>query len=421
MSLRSQFMTWLRERVADARLPLRVTFWDGEVFDFAGQPRVTITLLTPRLMRFFLTSDIARLGRAYVEGEIDVEGRLQDVLQIGIALAERLGKFSRLRVVARLLGRRRRHTTAGDAAAVRYHYDVSNDFYRLWLDRNMVYSCAYFETGEEDLDTAQERKLEHICRKLRLNAGERLLDIGCGWGSLLCWAALRHRIEAVGITLSDQQFSYARERVTALGLTGQIEIRRQDYREVPGQALYDKIVSVGMYEHVGIANLLAYFGAIARLLRPGGIALNHGITTTDRDGHAQGPPGGEFIDRLVFPGGEVPHISRVLYEVAGTGLELLDIEDLRPHYPPTLLHWARRLEAQRDEAIKAAGVQRYRIWRMYMPAMAYAFDHGWLSVYQVVAQKNLTGGMAPRPWTRSYQYVPNAPVRLNNGLDWGNL
>ncbi len=420
MSLRSRFLTWLRDRVAMDRLPLRITFWDGEVFEFAAEPQVTIALRTPRLMRYVLTGDIAGLGRAYVEGEIDVEGRLQDILQIGIALAERLGKPSPLRVIARLAGRRR-HGVAGDAAAVRYHYDVSNDFYCLWLDRNMIYSCAYFKTGEEDLDTAQEQKLEHICRKLRLRAGERLLDIGCGWGGLLCWAVQRYGVEGVGITLSDQQFTYARDRVATLGLGQQIEIRRQDYREVPGEALFDKVVSVGMYEHVGIANLPTYFGAIARLLRPGGVALNHGITTTDRDGQAQGPPGGEFIDRLVFPGGEVPHISRVLYEVAGTGLELLDVEDLRPHYPPTLLHWTRRLEAQSDKAIEAAGVQRYRIWRMYMPAMAYAFDRGWLSVHQVLAQKNHAGGLSPRPWTRSYQYQPAALLRLTKGLDWGGL
>jgi cyclopropane-fatty-acyl-phospholipid synthase len=280
-----------------------------------------------------------------------------------VALAERLGKSSPLRLLGRLVARHR-HTLAADAAAVRYHYDVSNEFYRLWLDRNMVYSCAYFETGEEDLDTAQEQKLKHICRKLRLQPGERLLDIGCGWGGLLCWAASRYGIEGVGITVSDQQFAYARERVTTMGLERKVEIRRQDYREVPDQAHYDKNASVGMYEHVGLANLPAYFGAIARLLRPGGIALNHGITTTDRDGHAQGPPGGEFIDRLVFPGSEVPHVSRVLYEIAGTGLELLDIEDLRPHYPPTLLHSARRLETQRDKAVMAAGAQRDRIWRM---------------------------------------------------------
>jgi cyclopropane-fatty-acyl-phospholipid synthase len=360
------------------------------------------------------------LGLAYVEGEIGVEGRLQDVLKIGITLAERLGKSAPLRRLAQLLGRRR-HTTAGDAAAVRYHYDVSNDFYRLWLDRNMVYSCAYFETGEEDLDIAQEQKLDHLCRKLRLERGERLLDIGCGWGGLLCWAASRYGIQGVGVTLSDQQFAFARDRVAASRLAGQIEIRRQDYREVPGEAVYDKIVSVGMYEHVGIANQPLYFRAIARLLRPGGIALNHGITATDRDGQAQGPPGGEFIDRLVFPGGEVPHISRVLYEIAGAGLEILDMEDLRPHYPPTLLHWVRRLEAERERAIETAGVERYRIWRMYMAAMAYAFDRAWLSVCQVLAQKNLAGGMAPRPWTRRYQQEREAPTPLSGGLDWGDL
>jgi cyclopropane-fatty-acyl-phospholipid synthase len=419
MSLRNRFLTRLRDRLARDRPSLRIRFWDGELFDFVPAPRVTITLRSKRLLRLFVTGDMARLSRAYVDGEIDVDGRLQDVLQVGITLAERIGKSALLRPVGRLLGRR--HSIRGDAAAIRYHYDVSNDFYRLWLDRNMIYSCAYFESGEEDLDTAQQQKLDHICRKLRLQPGDRLLDIGCGWGGLLCWAASRHGIEGVGVTLSDRQFAYACERVAAAGLTGQLEIRRQDYREITGEALYDKIVSVGMYEHVGIAHLPLYFNAIGRLLRPGGIALNHGITATDRDGQAQGPPGGEFIDQLVFPGGEVPHISRVLYEVAGAGLEILDVEDLRPHYPKTLLHWVRRLEAERVRAIEAAGEQRYRIWRMYMAAMACAFDRGWLSVCQVLAQKNLPGGMGPRPWTRRYQYMPANSAPLSTGLDWGDL
>jgi cyclopropane-fatty-acyl-phospholipid synthase len=420
MSLRNRVLTRLRDRLADHPLSLRLRFWDGEVFDFAAAPDVTIVLRSRRLLRWFLTGDMARLGRAYVEGEIAVEGRLHDVLEIGVRIAERLGKSPPFRILSQMAGRRR-HTVAGDAAAVRYHYDVSNDFYRLWLDRNMVYSCAYFETGEEDLDTAQEQKLDHLCRKLRLQPGEKLLDIGCGWGGLLCWAAVRYGIEGIGITVSDQQFAYAQKRVAAMGLARQVEIRRQDYREVTGEALFDKIVSVGMYEHVGIANLPLYFRSIARLLRPGGTALNHGITATDRDGHARGPPGGEFIDRLVFPGGEVPHISRVLYEIAGAGLEILDMEDLRPHYPSTLLHWVRRLEARREEVIEAAGAERYRIWRMYMAGMAYAFDRGWLSMCQVLAQKNPPGGMAPRPWTRRYQYAYAASVPVSTGLDWDDL
>jgi cyclopropane-fatty-acyl-phospholipid synthase len=420
ISLRNRFLARLRNRFANDSVSLRVCFWDGEVFDFAQAPRVAIALRSRRLLRYFLTGDMARLARAYVEGEIEVEGRLQDVLDTGIALAERLGKSSPLRLLTRLAGRHR-HTAAADARAVRYHYDVSNDFYRLWLDCNLVYSCAYFQTGEEDLDTAQEQKLDHICRKLRLQPGESLLDIGCGWGGLLCWAASRYGVKGVGVTLSDQQFAYARERAEAMGLASQIEIRRQDYREVPGEALYDKIVSVGMYEHVGIANLPLYFQTIARLLRPGGVVLNHGITSGDRDGHVQGPPGGEFIDRLVFPGGEVPHLSRALYEIAGAGLEILDVEDLRPHYPLTLLNWVRRLEARREDAIKAAGAERYRIWRMYMAGMAHAFDRGWLSVCQVLAQKKLPGGMAPRPWTRHYQYDHAAPRGLSKAPDWGDL
>ncbi len=421
-SLRSRFLTLLRDRLAEDRPSLRVRFWDGEVFDFTAGPRVTIALGSPRLLRLFVAGDMARLGQAYVAGDIEVEGRLQDVLQVGVTLAERLGKSALLRRLAPLwrLGRFR-HSTALDRAAIRYHYDISNEFYRLWLDRNMVYSCAYFVTGAEDLDTAQEQKLAHICGKLRLRPGDRLLDIGCGWGGLLCWAATHCRIEGVGITLSDQQFAEARERVAAAGLEGQIEIRREDYRELPPAPLYDKIVSVGMYEHVGIANLPRYFATVARLLRPGGLALNHGITAADRDGQAQGPPGGEFIERFVFPGGEVPHISRVLYEIAGVGLEILDMEDLRPHYPPTLLHWVRRLEARREPAIAAAGVERYRIWRMYMAGMAYAFDRGWLSVCQTLAQKPLPGGMAARPWTRRYQYAEEPAPPLSRAPDWGDL
>jgi cyclopropane-fatty-acyl-phospholipid synthase len=176
-----------------------------------------------------------------------------------------------------------------------------------------------------------------------------------------------------------------------------------------------------MYEHVGIANLPLYFAAIARLLRPGGLVLNHGITSGDRDGRVEGPPGGEFIDRFVFPGGEVPHISRALYEVAGAGLEILDVEDLRPHYPQTLTRWLARLETAREQAIAAAGVERYRIWRMYLAGMAYAFDRGWLSVCQTLAQKPLAEGPAPRPWTRRYQYEPGAAAPLSHPLDWRGL
>jgi cyclopropane-fatty-acyl-phospholipid synthase len=404
-SLRGRLLARLRERLAEAPPALRIAFWDGEVFDFAAPPRVTLRIRSRRLGRWFLTGNMGRLAEAYAAGDIEVEGPLSEVVAIGIELAERLGRAPALRPLAALMRLRpRRHSKRRDAAAIAYHYDVSNAFYRLWLDRRMIYSCAYFRTGEEDLDTAQAQKLDHICRKLRLESGERLLDIGCGWGGLLLWAAEHYGISGLGVTLSERQFEYASEQVAAASLSDRIEIRLQDYRDLAGEMPFDKIVSVGMYEHVGLANLPAYFAVIAGLLRPAGLALNHGIAMTDPQGRPQGPPGGEFIDRLVFPGGELPHISRVLYEVAAAGLEILDMEDLRPHYPPTLRHWASRLEASREAAIAAAGVERWRIWRMYMAGMACAFERGWLTVCQTLAQKPLPSGPAPRPWTREYQY-----------------
>ena len=420
MSLRSRLLASLQRRLGGA-LPLRIVLWDGEAFDLMPAPRICLTLCSRRLARLFLTGNIGGLAQAYVEGELAVEGRLEDILGVGIGLAERVGRSPLLRRIASLLPRRR-HSRARDAADVRSHYDVSNDFYRLWLDRNMLYSCAYFVMGDEDLDTAQEQKLDHLCRKLRLRPGERLLDIGCGWGGLVCWAAERYGVEAVGVTLSRPQAEFAQARIVAAGLERRATVRCEDYRDIAGSAHFDKIVSVGMYEHVGIANLPLYFRTIARLLKPGGVALNHGITSVDRDGRAQGPPGGEFIDRFVFPGGELPHISQVLYEIAGAGLEILDLEDLRPHYPPTLMHWLRRLESERQSAIAAAGAGRYRIWRMYIAGMAYAFDRGWLSLGQVLAARPLADRQSPRPWTRAYQYVPAAEIRLaQGGLDWRGL
>jgi cyclopropane-fatty-acyl-phospholipid synthase len=425
MALRDRLLAYLRRRLGE--VPLRVVLWDGEPFDFAPAPSVTLALHTARLARHFLTGNMARLGEAYVNGELTVDGRTEDILRVGVALAERIGAAPLIRRIAPLAGlvgrarRRRRHSRTGDLRDVRYHYDVSNEFYRLWLDRHMIYSCAYFVDGEEDLDAAQEQKLDHLCGKLRLRPGERLLDIGCGWGGLICWAAGRYGVGALGVTLSELQVEEARRRIAAAGLGDRVEARVQDYRDIPGEGEFDKIVSVGMYEHVGLANLPVYFRTIARLLKPGGILVNHGITSGDRDGRGRGPPGGEFIDRHVFPGGELPHLSRVVYEVAGAGLEILDIEDLRPHYPPTLRHWARRLEAQREAAIAAAGPERYRIWRLYMPGMAYAFARGWLSVAQILAVKPAAAGRpAARPWTRAYQYLPgsDAPLSPAPAPDW---
>jgi cyclopropane-fatty-acyl-phospholipid synthase len=419
MTIRRRLLDYVRSRLGDDPLPLRLVFWDGDRFDFAAVPSVTITFHSRSPMKKLLRGDFGGLGDAYVAGALTVDGAIEDILRIGVTLAERLGKssaVSRVARVARFIPRR--HSQRKDAADIGYHYDVSNDFYRLWLDRHMVYSCGYFRTGTEDIDTAQEQKLDHICRKLRLRPGERLLDIGCGWGGLLHWAARHYGVTGLGITLSHRQCEYARQWLAADGLDAKIEIRLADYRDLSEEAAFDKISSVGMYEHVGAANYPIYFGGVARLLKPGGALLNHGIFATDPKGRAQGPPGGEFIDRYVFPGGSLPHLSRVVFEVAKAGLETADIEDLRPHYARTLLHWVRRLEATREEAIRTAGAERYRIWRIYLAGMAYAFDKGWLSIAQVLACKPCKAGPAPRPWTRAYQYSYDSEPALAGRLDW---
>lgn len=403
MSLRLRLLEHLKSRLGGAA-SLRVQFWDGDCFDFAPAPAVTLTLSSRRLLRLFVAGDMAGLGDAYVRGELVVDGEIDDILRVGLTIAERVGRSRLLRRAGKALGHLPRRSKAREAANVRFHYDVPVDFYRLWLDRRMIYSCAYFETGREELDLAQERKLDHLCRKLRLRRGERLLDIGCGWGGLVCWAAEHYGVEAVGVTLSPPQAEEARAQAAVLGLGDRVEILCCDYRDIVGVEAFDKIVSVGMYEHVGIRHLPVYFGTAARLLRPGGLLLNHGITATDRHGQAQGPAGGEFIDRYLFPGAELPHVSRVLYEIAGARLEPIDWEDLRPHYPLTLRAWVTRLEANREASIAAAGAPAYRVWRMYMAGMAYAFERGLLSVGQLLAVKPLVDRPGDRPWTRRYQY-----------------
>jgi cyclopropane-fatty-acyl-phospholipid synthase len=426
MNLRERILPILRARLGPAGLPVRLVFWDGASFDLGSEPKIAIVLHEPAIVRRLLRGDIDALGAAYVDGRLEVEGRLQDILGVGIELSKRIASLawlSRGIGAARRLGfwRRFRHTRERDAAAIQHHYDVSNDFYALWLDRHLVYSCAYFQSGTEGIDRAQEQKLDHICRKLRLAPGERLLDIGCGWGGLAIWAAANYGVEVLGITLSERQIEEARRRVAAAGLSERVRIEHRDYREMAGEGIYDKIVSVGMYEHVGLANLPLYFGAIRRLLKTGGLALNHGITTGATEGRSMGPRGASFIDTYVFPGGELPHLAGVIRETARAGLEAIDIENLRPHYTQTLLHWVRRLEAHREEALRLVGPERYRIWRIYMAGSALAFERGWLSLHQVLTVKPDATGFSRRPWTRGYQYRPEFPPAMAQPLDWGEL
>jgi cyclopropane-fatty-acyl-phospholipid synthase len=397
MSLRSEALRLLCSGGGEPP-PLRLVFWDGESVDLASSPKVTVELRSPRLMRPLIAGDFGGLAKAYIDGDIVVHGSVENILRTGAALAEHIEAAAAPRVLMRLMTALARIGPARmDASHARYQYDAADEFYRLWLDERMIYSCAYFRSGAEDIHTAQEQKLEHICRKLLLQPGERLLDIGCGWGGLLRWASQRRRVTGLGVTLSERQFRYARD------LAGDgVEIRLQDYRDVK-EAPFDKIVSIDVYEHVGARNLAAYFQKVAGLLRPGGAFLNQGMVARDSSREVRPSRDGQ-LDKYLFPGGALAPLSRVIAEAAGAGLEVVDVEDLRPHYMRTLESWSRRLEAREDEAIEAAGLERYRIWRVYLAGMAEAFERGSLSVAQLLIYKPTAARYGYRPWTRAYQY-----------------
>jgi len=387
--------TGVRSKVS---LPLRVELWNGQRFDFSPEPpRVTIRVPHARAARYLLTPSLYNLGTAYVEGAIDVSGRAKDMIDVVGALAKNGVRRNRLVRALRSIT----HTRDVDAEAVRYHYDVSNEFYQAWLDPAMVYSCAYFENGDETLAEAQLKKIDHILVKIGLRPGQRLLDIGCGWGALAIRAAQRYGAHCVGITLSENQAALAREHVERAGMGHLVDIRLEDYRDVEGK--FDRITSVGMFEHVGVRHLSAYFARIRALLADDGVAMNHGLTTTDVDRKAAPYGGGEFIARYVFPHGELAHLGTVLRAMQEGGLEAVDIENLRRHYARTCAAWTDNFEARADDIKMLTDAKRFRIWHVYLAGCTYAFMHDWISVYQVVCRKAGTDPEAI-PWSRKYMY-----------------
>jgi len=403
-----------------------IRLWDGSTWDpESGQPpRFTMVIRNPAVLRrMFLSPSELSLGEAYLQGDFDIEGSIESAIALGDYLVRQpRGIAGRLRLardllalpagkrpaVVRPLERLRgvRHSLHRDRKAVRYHYDVSNDFYSLFLDERMVYSCAYFSSGGEDLDVAQERKLDYICRKLRLRRGERLLDIGCGWGGLVIHAASRYGAEAVGITLSEPQASLANERIRRAGLSDRCRVEVRDYREVDGPPAYDKMVSVGMFEHVGESLLPEYFRRAFLLLRPGGVFLNHGIA---RNPAFPPVPGPSFTDHHVFPDGELVPVSTTMCCAEASGFEVRDVESLREQYILTLRHWVTRLEARRDEARRATDERTYRLWRLYMAGAAHKFRIGQNNVYQVLLSRS-SGRESGLPLTRADWYAEDRPL-----------
>ena len=384
-------------------LPLSIHFWNGEILRLGERDTVRLSLNSAKAAASLALPTLGKFARCYVEGDIDLEGDLHDILSLGEKLCTEGESLAQDKKGSQAW-KWWRHTHDRDRENIGYHYDVSNDFYALWLDQKRVYSCAYFRHPDDTLEAAQEAKLDHICKKLMLQPGESLLDIGCGWGGLVLWAAQNYDVHAVGITLSQNQHDYVSEQVKAHGLTGRVEVRLTDYRDVPSDMQFDKIASVGMFEHVGRGNLDGYFDKVFSLLKPGGLVMNHGITAAGLDTGGLGSGISEFIEDYVFPGGELVHAARVIESLAHSGLECLDAENLRPHYARTLWQWVHRLEAHSSEARRLIGERKYRIWRIYMAGSAHAFDRGWMALFQILAGRPLANGSLSYPFTRDHVY-----------------
>ncbi len=382
---------------------LEVVLPDGSRIGFGLPARVKLVIRDPAMLAQLASASLASLAEAYVQGRIDVQGDLLEAVPLAERIARAAGSNPAQRVARMLM----KHSARQDRGAVGYHYDVGNEFYRLWLDQRMIYSCAYFKSGAESIDEAQRTKLDHICRKLRLSSGERFLDVGCGWGGLVLHAARHYGVRAVGITLSRNQLELARERIAAEQLAGRVEVQLLDYRELHkrfGNDAFDKVASVGMFEHVGLENLREYFASVAGALRDRGLFLNHGITSGDLDNRPIGSGIGDFVDKYVFPHGELPHLHVATREMSRAGFEIVDVESLRPHYAKTLEHWSRRLESQLDAAARVVSDRTLRIWRAYLAGSSYGFAQGWMSIYQLLASRQVLPGASDLPLTRDDLY-----------------
>jgi cyclopropane-fatty-acyl-phospholipid synthase len=394
--------------------------WDDRLWPDGTSRPVTLVLKHPGALRaMFAGGGELALSEAYLYDDFDIEGSIESVFDIVEQLAARTSGWSRKvslfaalhrlprpehrrvarRGPARLRGRQ--HSERRDGEAVRYHYDVSNDFYRLFLDERMVYSCAYFATAETGLDEAQVAKLDLICRKLRLSPGQRMLDVGCGWGGLVLHAARKYGVDATGITLSAPQVELANRRIAEAGMGKSCRVELTDYRQVSEDRPFDALVSVGMFEHVGQNMLPGYFEKAARLLKHGGVFLNHGIASRATDRISRGP---SFSDSYVFPDGELVPINTTLRAAEEAGFEVRDVESLREHYALTLRHWVRRLETRHAQALQHVDEATYRVWRLYMSGSAHGFSSRRLNVYQALLAFPDSRGASGLPLTRTDWY-----------------
>ena len=396
--------------------------WDGTRWPDETPRAATLVLKHPDALRaMFGGGDEKSLAEAYLRDDFDVRGEIEATLELADMMAERrhsdwfraIRGYYQLRRTGLPTMHRRPwrmlreigaplHSPVRDRQAVSFHYDLSNDFFQLWLDERMQYSCAYFEKPDVTLGAAQTAKLHHLCRKLRLKPRQHVLDIGCGWGGFGIFAAQHFGVRVTGVTLSEKQAALATTRVRAAGLGQDVTMELRDYRELPDEATYDAIVSVGMSEHVGRKHLPDYFAKAARMLRPGGVFLNHAISEGVRPRGDRGP---SFIEEHVFPDSDIPALPIVLAAAEGAGLEVRDAENLREHYMQTLRHWVARLEAHHEEARALVDEATYRVWRLYMAGSAHGFRTGQLAVYHVLLAKPDASGETHLPLTRHDWYA----------------
>jgi cyclopropane-fatty-acyl-phospholipid synthase len=377
-----------------------IALWEGTYVPASRQARFTLRVNAPGALRSAFTppADL-NAGRAFAAGLLDVDGDIEaavdelfDFVQrppaltlVKLAMLLRRMPRAHLPQLREAHLRGKRHSLARDRAAIGFHYDQPVEFYSSFLDRDLVYSCAYFDEGVTSLDEAQHAKIDHTLRKLRLAPGERLLDIGCGWGALVIRAAKEFGAQALGVTLSERQAREANRRIAQAGLQERARVELLDYRELPRDALFDKIVSIGMFEHVGRDKLAEYFETAYRLLKPGSLFLNHGIAIRERNARSGKSSG--FMGRFIFPDGELEPVSDSLQFAERAGFEVRDVENLREHYARTLRHWVKNLESNRAQAVAAAGGQSYRAWRLYMAGSAQGFRTGRIGVYQALLAK----------------------------------
>jgi cyclopropane-fatty-acyl-phospholipid synthase len=404
----------IESQLASLPVPIALQLPDGRTVSQPGS-RVTLAFTDWTSLAKLAARQVGAIGEAYVEGRVQIEGAMRDLTDAAAGLLPGNPAETDTSWWSRMMRRaksRGSHTLGKDAAQIEFHYDVSDDFYALWLDPRRVYSCAYYREPGMTLAAAQEAKLDHICRKLGLREGERFLDIGAGWGGLLMWAAEHYGVRGHGITLSKNQHAHVNQLIEARGLHGRVTMELLDYRELPEREPYDKIASIGMFEHVGRALMPAYFAKIYRLLKPGGLLMNHGITAGGTRNHQLGAGMGEFIDRYIFPGGELMHVSKVTEVMSEAQLEPLDLENLRPHYARTLWAWSDALEAQLRKARALTRESVVRAYRVYLAGSAMGFEQGWMALFQMLAARPsghvadgpMPGAQSQYPFNRAYMY-----------------